>query len=172
MRLVNRAIELIEDTVVAVALALATVVTFAEVIARYVFSSSFGTGGELTNILIIWAAMIGAAIAARSGVHIGVDVLVKKLPPQLTKITVLASLLISAAFTFWITLLGIELVQFSYGTGQVTMELLWPRWPLYLSVPVGMALMTYHLLQEFIHRVRLPAETFLQTVEVGHDAGA
>lgn len=172
MRLVNRAIELFEDVLVAAALALATVVTFAEVIARYVFNSSFGTGGELTNILIIWAAMIGAAIAARSGVHIGVDVLVKKMPPQLAKVTVLASLLISAAFTLWVTLLGIELVQFSYSTGQVTMELLWPRWPLYLSVPVGMALMTYHLLQEFVHRVRLPAETFLQTVEVSHDAGA
>jgi C4-dicarboxylate transporter DctQ subunit len=165
VRLVNRVIEGFEDLVVAVALAIATVATFVEVVLRYIFGTSLGGGGELAIIFIIWAAMIGAAVAARTGVHIGVDVLVKKMPPRVAKVTILASLLISALFTAWIVWLGIEFVRFSYGTQQQTMELLWPRWPLFLSVPVGMALMTYHLLQEFFHRLWLPASMFLQSVE-------
>jgi C4-dicarboxylate transporter DctQ subunit len=172
VRLVNRVIEGFEDLVVALGLGLATVAAIVEVIARFVFSTSTGTGGELPIFFIIWAAMIGAAVAARSGVHIGVDVLVRRMPPKAAKLTVLASLLISALFTAWVTVLGVELVQFSYGTGQQTLELLWPRWPLFLSVPVGMALMTYHLLQEVAHRLRLPAEQFFDDVEVGADAGA
>jgi len=148
-----------------VGLGVATAATCADVIMRYVVGSAISGGGELTNVSIIWAAMIGAAVAARTGVHIGVDVVVKRMPAATAKVTVLASLLLSALFTAWVVLLGMELVQFSYGTQQTTMELLWPRWPLFLSVPVGMALMTYHLLQEFFSRLRLPADHFLETVE-------
>lgn len=165
MRLVDRLIVGFEDLVVAVGLAAATIVTFTEVVLRYVFHGSLGGGGELAIILLIWAAMIGAAVAARTGVHIGVDVLVKQMPPRVGKATIVGSLLLSALFTGWIAWLGIELVRFSYGTQQQTMELLWPRWPLFLSVPVGMALMTYHLVQEFFHRLRMPAVAAMETVE-------
>ena len=164
MGLVNRVIEGFEDLVVAIGLAVATIATLVEVGARFIFGTSTGTGGELTTIFIIWAAMIGAAVAARTGVHIGVDIVVKRMPARIAKAVVLTTLVISAFFTGWIAVLGVGLVQFSLGTGQTTMELLWPRWPLFLSVPVGMALMTYHLLQEFFHRLRQPAETFLLEV--------
>jgi len=163
-----------EDFIVGFALALATIATFVEVIARYVFSASVGTGGELAVFSIIWAAMIGAAVAARSGVHIGVDVLVKRLPAALAKGMVLLSLLVGAIFTFVVTLLGIQLVQLSFETGQVTNELLIPRWPLYASVPLGMALMTYHLLQQFVAHLRKPAEDVVAGVgaEEAHAAQA
>jgi C4-dicarboxylate transporter DctQ subunit len=164
VRLLNRVIEGFEDLVVAIGLAVATIATLVEIFARFVLGTSTGTGGELTTVFIIWAAMIGAAVAARTGVHIGVDVVVKNMPAQIAKTVILAGLLISAFFTLWIAFLGVGLVQFSMGTGQTTMELLWPRWPLFLSVPVGMVLMTYHLLQEFFHRLRQPAETFLHEV--------
>ena len=164
MRVVNRVIEGFEDVVVAVGLGIATAATCADVIMRYIAGSAISGGGELTNVAIIWAAMIGAAVAARTGVHIGVDVVVKRMPAEVAKVVVLASLAISALFTAWVTFLGIELVQFSMSTGQTTMELLWPRWPLFLSVPVGMALMTYHLIQEVIHRIRMPAEAFLEVM--------
>jgi C4-dicarboxylate transporter, DctQ subunit len=164
MRLANRIIEGFEDIVVALGLVIATVSAVVEVVARFVFGTSTGSGGELTNYPIIWAAMVGAAVAARSGVHIGVDIVVKQMSPILAKVTVLAGLLVSAALTLIVTWLGIELVQFSYGTQQVTMELLWPRWILFLSVPVGMILMTYHLLQEFVRRLPQPAEAFQSDV--------
>jgi C4-dicarboxylate transporter, DctQ subunit len=164
MRLVNQIIEGFENVVVSLGLGIATLAAFVEVIARFVFNTSTGSGGEVTNYSIIWAAMVGAAVAARSGVHIGVDVVVKQMSPPLAKAIVLLGLLVSAVFTLVVTWLGIELVQFSYGTQQVTMELLWPRWILFLSVPVGMSLMTYHLLQEFVHRLSQPAESFIAEV--------
>jgi len=169
VRLANQVIEILEDAIVAIGLAVATIATCADVIMRYVIGSAISGGGELTNVSIIWAAMIGAAVAARTGVHIGVDVVVKRMPAQVAKVTVLVSLLISALFTGWVVFLGFQLVQFSYSTQQTTMELLWPRWPLFLSVPVGMALMTYHLLQEFFRRLRLPPDEFLESVEAETD---
>src|SRR5215208_5236181 len=87
MRLVNQIIEGFENVVVSLGLGIATVAAFVEVIARYVFNTSTGSGGELTTYPIIWAAMVGAAVAARSGVHIGVDVVVKQMSPPLAKAT-------------------------------------------------------------------------------------
>lgn len=168
MRAFNEWLYRAEDFIVGFALALATVATFFEVVARYVFSASIGTGGEVAVFSIIWAAMIGAAVAARSGVHIGVDVLVKKLPARLAKFMVLLTLAVSAMFTFAVVLLGIELVQLSRTSGQVTAELLFPRWPLYASVPIGMALMTYHLLQQIFAQLRMPAEQVVAAMGTGH----
>jgi C4-dicarboxylate transporter DctQ subunit len=165
MRVVNRVIEAFEDLVVAIGLAVASLATIVEVIARYVLNTSTGSGGELTTIFIIWAAMTGAAVAARTGTHIGVDVVVKRMPPRIAKGVVLLGLLVSALFTAFIAYQGVELVKFSYGTQQTTMELLWPRWPLFLSVPVGMTLMTYHLLQELVHQIGQPPATFVESVE-------
>src|SRR3954447_17480025 len=113
MRLVNQIIEGFENVVVSLGLGIATLAAFVEVIARFVFNTSTGSGGELTNYSIIWAAMVGAAVAARSGVHIGVDVVVKQMPPTLAKAVVLLGLLVSAVFTLIVTWLGIDLVQFS-----------------------------------------------------------
>jgi C4-dicarboxylate transporter, DctQ subunit len=170
VRVVNAWLYRFEDAVVGVALGFATVATFFEVVARYVFHASVGTGGEVAVFSIIWAAMIGAAVAARSGVHIGVDVLVKKLPPVLAKAMVLLTLLVSAGFTLIVAVLGVELVTLSLGSGQVTAELLIPRWMLYCSVPIGMILMTYHLLHQFAGQLRMPAEEVVAAMGTGHGA--
>jgi C4-dicarboxylate transporter DctQ subunit len=168
MKTIDTWIERSEDFVVGAALALAVVATFLEVVARYGFNASIGTGGELAIFSIIWAAMIGAAVAARTGVHIGVDVLVKKLPVPVAKFMVLFSLVASAAFTGLMTVLGVDLVRASFATGQLTNELLIPRWPLYLSVPTGMGLMTYHLVQQIVRQVRMPAEQVVAAMGTGH----
>ena len=110
-----------------------------EVIARFVFNTSTGTGGELTNYPIIWAAMVGAAVAARSGVHIGVDIVVKQMSPQLAKATVLLSLLVSAVFTLIIAWLGHRagavLLRYPASDDGAALAPL----DLFLSVPVGMS---------------------------------
>lgn len=158
MRWLDRAVTRVEETIIFCGLLGGTVVAFVDVIARYVFGTTLGGGGELTNASIIWAAMVGAALGVRAGVHIGVDVLVKRFPAVLAKAIIVAGLVISALFTAFITYQGAVLVLFSLSTGQVTMELLAPRWLLYASVPVGMGLMTLHLLQEAWRRLTMPAE--------------
>ncbi|MFN8522672.1 MAG: TRAP transporter small permease subunit [Chloroflexota bacterium] len=168
MSAIDRWISVAEDTIVGLTLGVATLATFAEVVARYVFAASVGTGGEVAIFSIIWAAMIGAAVAARTGVHIGVDVLVKKLPLPLAKVMVLVGLGGSAAFAIVVAVLGVELVQASFASGQVTAELLVPRWALYVSVPMGMMLMAYHLIRQFLSQLFMPADQVVALMGVGH----
>ncbi|MBI3966969.1 MAG: TRAP transporter small permease [Chloroflexi bacterium] len=161
----NAVILTFEETIVFTGLVLGFLATFVEVVARYIFNESLGTGGEFTNIVIIWAVLVGAAAGTREGVHIGVSVLVKRLPPWLAKDVVVLGLVVSAFFTAFIAYYGVQLVLFSFESQQVTGEMYFPRWPLYLSVPVGMALMTVHLLQNAYDLIRTPADVVRDTLE-------
>ncbi len=158
MNPIDRVILRFEQIVVIVGLAIGTIATILEVGARFLFGTTTGTGGELTNNAIIWAALMGAALGAREGIHIGIDELVKRLPAPATKGIVVAGLVISALFTAYLAVVGVQLVLFSQSTGQVTMEMYLPRWPFYIAVPLSMALITYHFLQEAVRRLREPAE--------------
>jgi C4-dicarboxylate transporter DctQ subunit len=62
-----------------------TVVTFAQVIARYVFNYSFVWALELVTYLFAWLIFLGMAYGVRVGSHIGVDALVKKLTPPVAR---------------------------------------------------------------------------------------
>src|SRR5688572_30817733 len=64
-----------------VLLAAMVVVTFVNVVMRYMGESSFLWGEEVGRHLMIWLAFIGGGLALRSGAHIGVDSLERSLPP-------------------------------------------------------------------------------------------
>ena len=54
-------------------LAAMVVVTFVNVVMRYLGESSFLWGEEVGRHLMIWLAFIGGGLALRNGAHIGVD---------------------------------------------------------------------------------------------------
>lgn len=74
--------ERLEEGLIAFLLAAMTLVTFAQVIARYVFNYSFVWALELTTMLFAWMIFIGIPYGVRVGSHIGVDAFVKTLGPR------------------------------------------------------------------------------------------
>jgi C4-dicarboxylate transporter DctQ subunit len=72
----------LEEWLIAILLAAMTVVTFVQVVARYVFNFSFTWALELTTILFAWMIFLGIPYGVRVGSHIGVDALVKSLGPK------------------------------------------------------------------------------------------
>jgi C4-dicarboxylate transporter DctQ subunit len=75
-------LERLEEWLIAFLLAAMTVVTFVQVVARYVFNFSFTWALELTTILFAWMIFLGIPYGVRVGSHIGVDALVKSLGPK------------------------------------------------------------------------------------------
>ena len=63
-----------------------TLVTFTQVIARYVFNYSFVWALELTGVMFAWLIFIGMSYGVRVGAHIGVDALVKALGPRTARV--------------------------------------------------------------------------------------
>lgn len=66
-------VDTIEETMIAVLLGLMTLVTFANVVARYGFNSNILWALELTVFMFGWLVLLGASYAVKKGIHLGVD---------------------------------------------------------------------------------------------------
>ncbi|MDP6785813.1 MAG: TRAP transporter small permease [Rhodospirillales bacterium] len=75
-RLVDR-LHRLEEGILAFLLAAMTIVTFTQVVARYVFNTGAIWALELTSFLFAWLVILGMSYGIRVHAHIGVDAFVK-----------------------------------------------------------------------------------------------
>jgi TRAP-type C4-dicarboxylate transport system permease small subunit len=66
---------------IAVCLAVMVVLVFGNVVLRYAFNSGITVSEELSRWLMVWLTFLGAIVALREHAHLGVDTLVRALPP-------------------------------------------------------------------------------------------
>lgn len=66
---------------IALCLAVMVVLVFGNVVLRYVFNSGITVSEELSRWLMVWLTFLGAIVALREQSHLGVDTLVRALPP-------------------------------------------------------------------------------------------
>src|SRR6266702_7218851 len=68
--------------VIAFCLAVMVVLVFGNVVLRYGFNSGIAISEELSRWLLVWLTFLGAIVALRQHAHLGVDTLVRALPPR------------------------------------------------------------------------------------------
>jgi TRAP-type transport system small permease protein len=79
---------------IATCLAVMVVLVFGNVVLRYVFNSGIATSEELSRWLLVWLTFLGAIVALREHAHLGVDMLVRALPPRGRLVCFIASYLL------------------------------------------------------------------------------
>jgi C4-dicarboxylate transporter, DctQ subunit len=84
----------LDEWLIALLLAAMTLLTFTQVILRYVFNSGFTWSLQLTSVMFAGMIFIGISYGVRVGAHIGVDAVVKMLPPKPRRITSLVAVLL------------------------------------------------------------------------------
>jgi C4-dicarboxylate transporter DctQ subunit len=165
----SQAVESVEETFIAITLGLMTIITFANVVARYVFNSNILWALEVTVVLFAWLVLVGASYGVKRTFHIGVDVVINLMPPAGKKIA--AILAVAASLTFALLLLkGAWDYWLPFATERIWMEtddipmpdfLAWigplinegeayekvPRFVTYFALPLGMALLVLRLLE-------------------------
>ncbi|WP_146344008.1 TRAP transporter small permease [Phaeobacter marinintestinus] len=92
-------VDQIEETIIAVLLGLMTVVTFANVIARFVFNSNILWALELTVFMFAWLVLLGASYAVKKHAHLGVDAILNMLAPGPRKVLAIISVACCLAFS-------------------------------------------------------------------------
>ena len=97
--------------------------------------------------MFVWMAKFGAAYGVRTGIHVGVDVLVNQLGPKTRRKVVLFSLFCGALFTAVVGTMGAKFVIGLYPTHQVSPDMELPRWIVFACVPLGSYLMCFRFLQ-------------------------
>jgi TRAP-type C4-dicarboxylate transport system permease small subunit len=104
------------NLLIGVALALMAILVFGNVVLRYVFNSGITWSEEMSRYLFIWLIFLGSIPALMANEHLGVDMLVKRLPTLGKKIVfVISNLLI--LITLWlVTQGGWKLATINFGT--------------------------------------------------------
>ena len=162
-------IDNIEETFIAVTLGLMTLITFANVIARYIFNSNILWGLETTVFLFAWLVLIGASYGVKQTFHIGVDVVLVMVPKPIRKILTLIGcaacllfsvLLLKGAWDYWSPFIGkrafyetddvpvpffLTWIKDVFNDGEAYEKL--PRFIPYAVLPIGMALLLYRFIQ-------------------------
>ena len=86
-------------------LALMVILVFGNVVLRYGFNTGITVSEELSRWLFVYVTFLGAIVAMREHAHLGVDSLVKRLPPIGKKICLVISQLLML-FATWLFLQG------------------------------------------------------------------
>ena len=159
-----RVLDRLEEIIIATLIAAATIVIFISVVHRYGIGVRFlypylapihlSWAQELCIYMFVWMAKFGAAYGVRTGIHIGVDVLVNALRPAWRRVLIVTALLLGAFFTAAIAFMGARWVSFVHGTVQISPDLEWPMWVIYLCIPLGSSLMCYRFLQVLTRYLR------------------
>ena len=150
MRILDR----IEEIVAAVCLSVMTILAFANVVARYVFSASFSFSEEITTYLFVLLSLLGTAIAARRRAHLGLTILTDVVSPKVRRILHIIGYLFAVAFTGAIFYYGILMVLSQRQLQQVTANMQWPEWIFGSFVPVGALFATVRFVQVLIEEIR------------------
>jgi len=144
----------IEETLLAILLGLMTIITFANVMARYVFDSNILWALEATVYLFAWMVLLGASYCVKINAHLGVDVIVKMVGPGarkvLTMLTVaccllFAGLLLVGSWNYWAPFAGYPPVPNIYnswiagplGLGEIENQWRDQAWYEVNDIPMG-----------------------------------
>lgn len=136
----------IEEVLCVIALVIMTVLTFANVIARYVFSASFSFSEEITTYLFVLLSLLGSAVAARRKAHLGFTALIDIVPGNVSRIFHAISFLLATLFSSALFVFGMKMVYSQMSRGQVTAGMQWPEWIFGAFVPLGAFFITLEFL--------------------------
>ena len=105
-----RWIDTLEEQLMASILGLMTLITFSNVIARYVFNANILWALEVTVFLFAWLVILGASYTLKKSAHLGVDVVLQIVSPSARRILGILSgiavflfsfLMFKGAWDFW-----------------------------------------------------------------------
>ncbi|WP_413459055.1 TRAP transporter small permease [Herbaspirillum huttiense] len=149
----------LEEWLIAFLMAAATFIIFVAVVHRYasgldipwlqdqLIQINMSWAQELCIFMFVWMAKFGAAYGVRTGIHVGVDVLINRMNTPWRNKFVLLGLFAGALFTGIVGTFGAEFV-YDIAQHDSTSEVLeLPMWIVYLAVPLGSYLMCFRFLQ-------------------------
>ncbi|MCA7931634.1 TRAP transporter small permease [Burkholderia cepacia] len=126
LRCVNDVLFRVLAVIASACLAVLTVLVFYAVVMRYVFENAPDFVEPIALLLVIVIAMFGAAMKVRDGGHIGLDSLVRRLPPRSRTVVIAIQHVSLIAFA----------IMIMAGCGSMAAETMGDRIPI-IGLPEG-----------------------------------
>ena len=138
----NKILDYIEESLVCVCLVVMTALTFVNVVARYVFSASLSFSEEITTYLFVLLSLLGSAIAAKRGAHLGLTIISDRVGPKAGRVLGIISMAFATAFPALICYFGFFVALNQFNKGQLTAGTQLPEWIFGSFVPIGALFVT------------------------------
>ena len=172
-----RWLEHLEEGLIALLMAAMTLVTFVQVVARYVFNYSFVWALELNTVLFAWLIFVGMSYGVRVGAHIGIDAVVRHLGRSAARVVGMVAAAFCIAYSLIVLVGGWTYVAKMYDVGIEMQDLPIPQWLPRIVVPLGFALLTLRFTQAFVRLWRGESTSLLhdeaaEALKLRQDDGA
>ncbi|MGO2036724.1 MAG: TRAP transporter small permease [Brevibacterium sp.] len=132
-----RIVKWFEDWVVILSFMVIVIVTFVNVLSRYIFQSSLAFTEEITINLLVVLTMMGAVVGIRLGAHLGFTYLVENAKATTRRTLILVSTALMIVFLAVLLIWGGEMMINQAIRGRATPSLGIPQWLFTLSIPLA-----------------------------------
>ena len=120
------------------------IVTFMQVVSRYIFGASFFWAEELARFSMVWIAFLGAAIAIAHNSHTNINFFVNLLPKTIKKYVEIAQDLACLFFVVCVIFYSWPIVSITMKNLSTGLKI--PMGLVYISLPVSGFIMILYLL--------------------------
>jgi C4-dicarboxylate transporter DctQ subunit len=146
--MIRKIFERLEEAVLILLLTGMTLLSFWQVVLRYVFNSGLLWALEATTYMFGWLVLIGISYGVRTHAHIGIDLLAKSLKPAGRRALGLIVILLGVVYAA-IMLYGSYKYEYRmYQLGVTGQDIPIQRWVLGLCLPLGFGLLIVRLLEQ------------------------
>ena len=131
-----------------------------EVYYRFVLTAGIPWAQEASLYLSGWFVLFGVSWGVKHGAHIGVDVLVKKLPQRGRRIATLIALAVCLTYCVLLLIGSYEYLKLTHMIGIELDDIPIPKWQATLILPIGLALLVLRFVELGWRVVKGEAEGF------------
>jgi C4-dicarboxylate transporter DctQ subunit len=139
-------LEHIEEIAMATLLAFMTLLTFAQVVLRYVFNSGWVWSLEATTYSFAALVLVGMSYGVRTNSHIAVDLITRRLPPAIGRIAAITAIALCLLYCGMMLYGSAVFVDRLATLGNDARDIPVAKWILTLVMPIGFALLSIRFL--------------------------
>jgi TRAP-type C4-dicarboxylate transport system permease small subunit len=137
-------------TVVLFCVMFATIIV--QIVLRYVFNAPLVWTDEAAAYLFVWIAFLGWSMATRKRIHIGISVIVDKLPPRWRRALHAFWCLGTLAFALILLVVGAVITRNNVDVRMVSIDFAF--WPVYVAVPIAAMYLIAYAVRDLVEILR------------------
>lgn len=151
----------LEEAVISLLLAAMTLLVFVDVVLRFVFNTGLLWSQELTLHLSGWMVLLGASYGIKVGSHIGVDAVIKAVPPHLRRVGGIFAVSLALAYCglmiYGAYVYGVKM----HSIGLELEDMPIPRWIAHGAIMIlGFGMLAFRLIELMVKIFRGQAQSF------------
>lgn len=128
------------------------ILTFAQVLCRFVFEVPLSWSEETVRMCFTWIAFLGSAIAVKENTHLVLDMLTSHFPKNIQRILRITIIIIMLLCEIALLCGGYDYLSRTWNKTLISLPL--PAWTLNISVPISGLLMLYFSFIKLIDEIK------------------